>query len=992
MDLKIGNIPSYTNSLELRLFLVKPLLKFKILAFESLRFTAKMRPTSRWQTRKKPGGSCNVKVLDEEELKILSKQATQSSHADATKTPQSPKPIPFISCLIGVWDYNHLEKLVFDQKHKKKRRGTISFGRSALVVFLKGAAEVEDVDESDSTPHLKNASFRSPNGKNRRLIRETTIHPGSDTISALGIMVYRFQLRDAESAHRAWSFVSKSSALPRPQTWKSMVSMMARFIPYINELCQYYGPEYTARGVRKLQSQVPVPGPEVEAERLTVKRVVEELRANICYCQRLEDTAQKLVSKGKQHRHLVSTYKATITPIGVLLRGPDPIISNRVLRKYADKSEYFLRVSFTDEDGVSVTHNPRVSQEFVYWRLCKTLRKGFLEFSQSSLRCHTAWFMAPFDRDGKRIESKHVIEDLGDFSHIKCSAQCAARIGQAFSDTLFVESIAKDVYVTEMHPDKLRPTVLQIRYRGAKGVISLDKSLVGKQLLVRKSMTKYKATESWRDLEVCGAAYKPLPMFLGHQLIKILEDLGVPHQNSEVLQDAALRELEMMYQHPINAATHLQNFISGLNAKVPTLLRLFLRNVVELAVMTSPIDLRYRARIRVQDGYHLYGVMDETNELREAEVYIVTGTLDENGQWRRETLVRDRVVITRVPALHPDDVQVVRAVDVAKDSPLQHLHNLHRFLPARAPPPRMKAPSNYHAAPARNLKRTVQMNDMVDFFMGTKHPICINIADFASEAVDFSKSGQHVTLGRIPKSDDSYRPEFMASPPNLFMNDTETIELAEEDSEANDPLADSVSILDPETFHSRHYKSSNILGKLFRRIDEASFFSRLRKNPRILEKYVDKETTLVQWEPWRGFAEELRKYYSENMLEFMEEHRLQRDKPLTEVEVFCGKVLSRKQPASTRSIYEVIYEVHPDVRERFNRDVSNIARRIVSGDGQVLEDERDEALPRAIACVKISLETDGWKRYEKLKSWKYVTAAVCLEELKRYKNGQFPPL
>lgn len=53
-----------------------------------------------------------------------------------------------------------------------------------------------------------------------------------------------------------------------------------------------------------------------------------------------------------------------------------------------------------------------------------------------------------------------------------------------------------------------RPTVLQIRYRGAKGVVSLDTSLEGEQLHVRKSMTKYSATEEWRDLELCGASYK----------------------------------------------------------------------------------------------------------------------------------------------------------------------------------------------------------------------------------------------------------------------------------------------------------------------------------------------------------------------------------------------------------------------------------------------------------------------------------------------------
>lgn len=51
-----------------------------------------------------------------------------------------------------------------------------------------------------------------------------------------------------------------------------------------------------------------------------------------------------------------------------------------------------------------------------------------------------------------------------------------------------------------------RPTILQIRYRGDKGVLSVDTSLPGLQLHIRKSMTKYIAKDEWRDLELCGAA------------------------------------------------------------------------------------------------------------------------------------------------------------------------------------------------------------------------------------------------------------------------------------------------------------------------------------------------------------------------------------------------------------------------------------------------------------------------------------------------------
>jgi hypothetical protein len=70
------------------------------------------------------------------------------------------------------------------------------------------------------------------------------------------------------------------------------------------------------------------------------------------------------------------TYKATVTPTGMLLRGPDAAVSNRVLRKYADHSEKFLRVFFADEDGMSVLHDPRASHEIVYARFVKILFEG----------------------------------------------------------------------------------------------------------------------------------------------------------------------------------------------------------------------------------------------------------------------------------------------------------------------------------------------------------------------------------------------------------------------------------------------------------------------------------------------------------------------------------------------------------------------------------------------------------------------------------------
>jgi hypothetical protein len=58
-----------------------------------------------------------------------------------------------------------------------------------------------------------------------------------------------------------------------------------------------------------------------------------------------------------------------------------------------------------------------------------------LGFSHSSLRSQSCWFMAPFTVDGNLVFSQDVIRGLGNFTAFRSPAKCAARIGQAFSDT-----------------------------------------------------------------------------------------------------------------------------------------------------------------------------------------------------------------------------------------------------------------------------------------------------------------------------------------------------------------------------------------------------------------------------------------------------------------------------------------------------------------------------------------------------------------------------
>jgi hypothetical protein len=123
------------------------------------------------------------------------------------------------------------------------------------------------------------------------------------------------------------------------------------------------------------------------------------------------------------------------------------------------------------------------------------------------------------------------------------------------------------------------------------------------------------------------------------------------------------------------------------------------------------------------------------------------------------------------------------------------------------------------------------------------------------------------------------------------------------------------------------------------------------------------------------------------MVDIMDSLRAHRGKPLTELEVFSGNILGKKERAPTR----YIREANQEVQDRFNRDVSAIVKNIIRGDGE-WEEADTEALPRAIACWKVALETEGWENQVLLRSWKYVAAAVCLEQLWRFRKGSLRPL
>ena len=174
-------------------------------------------------------------------------------------------------------------------------------------------------------------------------------------------------------------------------------------------------------------------------------------------------------------------------------------------------------------------------------------------------------------------------------------------------------------------------------------------------------------------------------MVLNRQFIKIFEDLGIPDAVFVNLQEEAVEELRQTAANNINAASFLDQTECTKATRMPGLIvhldqlsldyrqDTFLYKVVEMLVVTRLRDIKYRGRIPVDSGATLYGIMDETGELAEGEIFVITEAPPEGG---RKVLVKDRVVVTQSPAMHPGDIQIVNAVNVRPDSPLQQLSDV----------------------------------------------------------------------------------------------------------------------------------------------------------------------------------------------------------------------------------------------------------------------------------------------------------------------------
>ncbi|KAI0432019.1 RNA dependent RNA polymerase-domain-containing protein [Xylaria sp. FL1042] len=580
--------------------------------------------------------------------------------------------------------------------------------------------------------------------------------------------------------------------------------------------------------------------------------------------------------------HCAWVRKVTITPSTMYLSTPNAEPSNRILRRYAQYSDRFLRVQFTDElvKGRLFSSPDSKQQNSLFNRVFRVFANGiniggrhfeFLAFGNSQFRENGAYFFAPTNH----IDCDQIREWMGDFTHIRVVAKYAARLGQCFSttraltDSPISQSVEEidDIFrnnwcftdgVGKISPQlaeyvvkplrltgKLVPSAFQFRLGGSKGLLVTWPDMTFNKVSLRPSQKKFKAQSSL--LEIIKPSRFSVAT-LNRQTITILSCLGVPDDAFMRLQQEQRLDYDKAMVDQATAMRLLSRFVdqNGVTTKMAQMISDGFMRVKEPFFMCtlqvwrawSMRLLREKARIVVEQGAFVFGCVDETCTLRgyrEPDPFSTTGippisppkqefpqiflqvprpgTSPDN--LNNYMIVKGLCAVGRNPSLHPGDIRVVEAIDVPA---LHHLRDVvvfpangDRDIPSMCsggdldgddffviwdpdliPLERSHPPMIHEPIQPVVLGRDVRPSDLIAFFVtymkndalstiahahlaqsdqlyeGPKNPMCIELAQLHSNAVDYPKSGQpaHLKERLRPKQ----YPHFMEKPGRSYIS------------------------------------------------------------------------------------------------------------------------------------------------------------------------------------------------------------------------------
>ncbi|CAF1170949.1 unnamed protein product [Adineta steineri] len=387
----------------------------------------------------------------------------------------------------------------------------------------------------------------------------------------------------------------------------------------------------------------------------------------------------------------------TLAPLNIIFHPLEVTTGSRALRNpQFGGPERFLLVHFRDEDNRRL----HVSSSSIKHRLKNAMLNGiellnrtfkYMGASTGQMKEMCFWFI-DLPPNLKTMKDAHDL--LGNFDKIKNISTYIARVGQYFSTTwpigitlvkvanksnirsndtayyvyeendikrndakgieyCFTDGIGKISWglagrvAQQMHIPLYSkediPSAYQIRVAGCKGIVAIDpnSTLNDYYISVRDSMMKF-PSDDW-NLEICEFA-RPMTLTLNNQVIRLLSDLGnsddvfIAFQNRgftqwEVPDDQQPRAIDIAVQKNASYSLSKDNLITN------------------------------RIPIPPEDGRNLFGVADETGELKYGECFIQCSSLNaaNNGQ-RKFRVITGPILVTKNPCLWPGDFRQLQAV------------------------------------------------------------------------------------------------------------------------------------------------------------------------------------------------------------------------------------------------------------------------------------------------------------------------------------------
>ncbi|TKR67215.1 hypothetical protein L596_023400 [Steinernema carpocapsae] len=457
-------------------------------------------------------------------------------------------------------------------------------------------------------------------------------------------------------------------------------------------------------------------------------------------------TIQKQLDKNEKDGYTL-VRKAVVTPSRILLLTPELIMGNRGLRDFVNNSDDVIRVLFRDEDGTQM-RKISVGEIIIQKVVGQVLEDGiriagrhlcYLGSSNSQLRDNGCYFF-------EKSQIPDIRKKMGTFKEMSVPKRMS-RMGQfftqaqrvqrplerkeyresydliggadlvnepyTFSDGVGVMSVALgEEFSRSLKLNGCVPSCFQIRYRGFKGVLSVNPMLdeirawaeanlsdedipkYRNNVVFRSSQKKFDAS---KNAKLDSAPFEvvkysaPCQISLNRPMIDILDQVS-EIQSYKAHERIWSRIDELFEKQVAKAASSLtsEHYARERLAELPKRIGTsdlkeedgfmltqepFFRSLIMSSVRLSMSKLRKKNNVDIPSnlGRLVYGIVDETGQLQYNQIFCQVSSsifVKHPKKSALKRILKGPVMMTKNPAIVKGDIRRFEAVDIPE---LRHL-------------------------------------------------------------------------------------------------------------------------------------------------------------------------------------------------------------------------------------------------------------------------------------------------------------------------------